>query len=160
MLSGKVFGADATIGELRAAGARIGVSMTTSIGRLTLMLLRKVKAEKLSGQVLKVRTGRLRRSINQRIEGANTAHVSGVVGTNVRYGRTHELGFKGTVKVKESLRTQVQAWGKPISPIKVHVRAHDRNVDLPERSFLRSSLRELQPAIVKEIGAGVSEAIR
>lgn len=160
MLRGEVLGGEEVAGYLHAAGTRLGQGLTTSVGRLTLKLLTRVKADKLSGQVLQVRTGRLRRSINQRIDGAGTTHVSGTVGTNVSYARAHELGFKGTVPVRESLRTQVKAWGRDIEPIKVTVKAHSRKVNMPARSFLRSALQDMQPEIVRELGLAVDGAIK
>lgn len=159
MLRGEVLGGD-TERVLRAAADATPASLTRGIGRLVLRLLRKVKQEKLSGQVLNVRTGRLRRSINQRIEGANTARVSGVVGTNVDYGRKHEFGFTGQETVKQHLRNQVKAWGRDIEPMQVTVSSHTRNVKLPERSFLRSALAEMQPDIEREGLAIASEVIK
>jgi phage gpG-like protein len=61
------------------------------VKRLGIMLLNKVKSEKLSGQVLNVKTGRLRRSINMKFtSSANSASAS--VGTNLVYARIHEFG--------------------------------------------------------------------
>ena len=76
--------------------------MRDGIGRAVLRVQRRVK-EKLSGEVLNVRTGRLRRSIVERVESSGSV-VTGIVGTNVEYAAPHEYGFIGVVTVKESLR--------------------------------------------------------
>ena len=56
-------------GDAKLTGTvdQINEAVRQSIVRSTLKLLVKVKREKLSGQVLNVRTGRLRRSITQKV---------------------------------------------------------------------------------------------
>jgi phage gpG-like protein len=89
-----------------------------------------------------------------------SSNPKGIVGTNVSYGRAFELGFEGAVPVREFLRTQVKAWGKDITPKKVTVHAHTRKVKIPQRSFLVSALKDMQPEIVQELGQGVTEALK
>jgi len=116
-----------------------------------LRLVRRVKL-KLSDDVLNVKTGRLRRSINGRMTGQGTAEVSAFVGTNVPYGRTHEYG--GDVTVKEHLRLVKQAFGKQLkTPVWQTVRSH--TVHYPERSFLRSALNEMRGEIKEELSRAV-----
>jgi phage gpG-like protein len=118
-----------------------------------------VKDRKLSGQVLRVQTGRLRRSVNYRTTETETG-VEALVGTNVSYGRTHEFGFSGEVGVKAHLRRVRQAFGRKLKKVKqVSVRAHSRTVNLPERSFLRSSLREMRTEIDSRIARVVADSI-
>jgi len=129
------------------------------IMRLALKMTGKVMG-KLSGDVLRVRTGRLRRSIHPEWD-FRQGYSGATVGTNVEYAAIHEYGFSGSVQVKSFQREMTKAFGKPISPTQVTVRAHTRNVNMPERSFLRSTLREmkseieegLQKAIAKELKA-------
>lgn len=130
--------------------------MNVGIARAALKLQKLAKLN-LSGVVLNVRTGRLRRSINLRLDGKGTPNPSASVGTNVAYARVHEFGFEGTVNVRESLRMQVKAWGRPIAPIKVAVRAHARSVKLPERSFLKNALDALHES--GEFEATMQQAI-
>jgi phage gpG-like protein len=118
-----------------------------------------VKDRKLSGQVLKVQTGRLRRSVNYRTTETETG-IEALVGTNVSYGRAHEFGFSGEVGVKAHLRRVKQAFGRKLKKAKqVSVRAHSRTVNLPERSFLRSSLREMRTEIDSRIARVVADSI-
>lgn len=117
--------------------------------KLAIRLQKHVKQYKLSGQVLKVRSGTLRRSIAYRtyIRG-NT--VTAKVGTNVPYGRVHEYGFRGQVNVKAHLRK--------VNGYSHWVNNHTRKVNLPERSFLRSSLKDLKMYIRMDMKAAVREA--
>lgn len=160
MIRGEVVGGPQLKAYLRDAERSITTNMTRSIGRLVLMLQRNVKMDKLSGTVLRVRTGRLRRSINSRMQGEGTQTVAGFVGTNVSYARAHEYGFTGQVNVKQHLRMQVKAFGRSIEPTQVVVSAHPRNVVIPERSFLRSALSDMQPTVRAELRNAVTEAVR
>lgn len=141
--------------NLASMGIRVRDRVRTDVTRLTIQLQAKVKADKLSGQVLHVRTGRLRRSINALVRETPTS-VVGQVGTNVPYGTIHEYG--GTVTVRAHMRQQTMVFGHPIVPITVAVAAH--TATLPERSFLRSALREMRPQILATLRAGVAEATR
>lgn len=143
MIKGYVTGDAEVVRHFDQGGPRLRDELKHGIGRLVLILQRKVKVEKLSGQVLNVRTGRLRRSIAQDVS-AQGDKVTGVVSTAVDYARPHEYSFKGPVTIRAHMRTVKQAFGKPISPRDVQVKAHTANINLPERSFLRSALRELE----------------
>ena len=176
MIKGWLLGGEDMVRRMAGAPAEIQNALQTSVSRMALRLLARVKADKLSGQVLKVRTGRLRRSINQRVvrEGQG---VYGYVGTNVDYGAVHEYGFQGTVSVRAhirklssrdmvgfiggketSKRTSIKRT-KTASGVQF-VGAHTRNVKLPEKSFLRSALREMQPEIERAMREAVQAAAR
>ena len=145
---------DATVGlNLVSMGMRVRARLLEDITRLTITLQAKVKGEKLTGQVLHVRTGRLRRSINTRIDQSSTT-IRGTVGTNVPYAQIHEYG--GVVNVREHLRAVTQVFGRAVTPTTATVRAH--TATYPERSFLRSALREMQPTILATLRAGIAEA--
>ena len=129
--------------------------------------------EKLSGDVLNVRTGRLRRSINTAIYQTSTTDVSAQVGTNVEYAGVHEYGFDDIVTVPEHLSHRafdrfgaatklstksgrIRASVKSVSQF--IVRTHEMHMHMPERSFLRSSLTELGPSITERIRKAVDVA--
>lgn len=116
-------------------------NVKTEIQRLTIQLQNKVKSEKLNGQVLHRRTGTLFRSIGQRVED-NGDSIFGYVGTNLGYGIAHEFGLKAAVAVGAHQRKITQVWGRSISPKTISVSSFSRNVNMKERSFLRSSLKE------------------
>lgn len=161
MIRFDIIGDRETVDRLSRAHGQVQRNVEATIGRLTLRLLTRVKGDKLSGQVLKTRTGRLRRSINRRLEGAGTTSIAGYVGTNVEYARRHELGFHGTETVREHLRLIKQAWGKQLgSPKQVRVQTHSRQVDYPARSFLRTALREMDAEITAELKQATNEGIK
>lgn len=112
-------------------GDKVREAIRKEINLLGLEILRGVKANRLTGQSLNVRTGRLKRSINFKLTEAGEA-IQGRVGTNVVYGRVWEKGFKGTVNVKAHQRRTKQG-SAPVS-------AHTRNVNLKARPFLLPEL--------------------
>jgi phage gpG-like protein len=160
MIKTRIVGTEATVENIRQIAPKVGTALDQKIAELTISLLTKVKAEKLRGQVLKVRDGRLWRSINQRVTGKGTNAVTGTVGTNVVYAGVHEYGFNGVVSVKEHLRMQKMAWGKSIFPKQVTVRAHQMHMNMPERSFLRSALAEMRPEILEQIKQAVDQGLK
>lgn len=126
---------------------------------------------KLSGPVLNVRTGTLRRSINERIESDDkgiTAYVGSFAGYTTPgnkpqeaagYARIHEFGGTFGVPAHERLTKDqgdrgLKAGFKLIEYVKAHT------VTYPERSFLRSSLRENRDMINQEIFRGVKRALK
>ncbi|EPK9979350.1 MULTISPECIES: HK97 gp10 family phage protein [Acinetobacter calcoaceticus/baumannii complex] len=147
-------------GDAKLTGTvdQINEAVRQSIVRSTLKLLVKVKREKLSGQVLNVRTGRLRRSITQKVIDLSNG-VTGIVGTNVEYAAAHEYGFKGDVTVKAHLRMIKMAFGKSINPKQVNIKAHTRKVNLPENSFLRSALEEMRKEIKQDLEVSIQRGI-
>lgn len=160
MLRMEFIGGDVLAAVLRSYGDKVQTAIVQSVGRSALRLQREVMQNRLSGQVLNVRTGNLRRSIHQQVTNTGGA-VIGEVNTNVRYGKAHEYGFAGTVNVKASLRQVRQAFGRPLkSPRYVQVRAHSRNVRLPERSFLRTALRDMKPMIEADLQKSIEGALR
>ena len=128
------------------------------IMRLALKMTGSVM-NKLSGDILKVRTGRLRRSIHPEWD-FKPGHMGATVGTNVEYAAIHEYGFKGTVQVKSFQREMTMAFGRPIAPKQVTVSAHSRNINMPERSFLRSALKEMRPEIIEGLKNAVAKELK
>lgn len=161
MLNVEFIGGDAIAAVLKAYSDGVQSAVEKSIGRSVLKLQREVMRNRLSGQVLNVRTGNLRRSIQHQQVTSSGGLVVGEVNTNVRYGVAHEYGFAGTVNVKASMRRIRQAFGRPLkSPRYVQIRAHSRNVKLPERSFLRSALRDMKPKIEADLQKSIKRALR
>ena len=160
MITGQIIGDKEVARYFRALPDGIRSRVSDSIGRLTLALQRSVKMDKLSGQVLKVRTGTLRRSIDQRIVTDGTA-ISGIVSTNVEYAKKHEYGSQETVTVKEHLRLVKKAFGKELkSPVWATVKTHSKKENMPERSFLRTALADMKETIIKALDKAVGEGTK
>jgi hypothetical protein len=162
MITVTVVGDRELIERFRALPGVLVQRLQPVMTRLMLGLQRTVKEAKLSGQVLKNRTGHLRASIAETVTASGdtvTGRVGIFSGPTVVYGRAHEYGFTGTVSVPAHTRTVSNAFGHAIAPVSVSVRAHTRRLHLPERSFLRSALTEQRPAILDGLRAGIAEAV-
>lgn len=156
MVTIELIGGDRVIARMEALPPRLMGGIKDEVRRLTLKLLRHVKEDKLSGQTLKNQTGTLRRKINQEVLSDQTG-VVGKVGVKLSYARAHEFGFDGMVTVHEHLRQVKQAFGRVLSaPVTATVHPFERNMRLPERSFLRSALHDMED----EIATGIDTAVR
>lgn len=156
-LSVKVIGTQQVVARLRSRPARVGQALMRAVQAQAIRVQARVKDVKLvGGSPLHSRTGKLRRSVHV-TESYGDGLVTGFVGTNVRYAAVHELGL--TVTVREHLRMMTMAFGRSVkNPRKINVKAHE--VRYPERSFLRSSLKELAPSVKEELLSSVNEALR
>jgi hypothetical protein len=111
-------GVGEVVAKLDALDGRMTEELRGGVQRLTIKLQKKVKEEKLSGQVLGVRTGRLKRSIQQDVQVQGTK-ISGVVSTNVFYGVGWELGWpdgkgsKGLSSAKAKFKPSAGARQRP-----------------------------------------------
>lgn len=147
-----VVGAEGVARVFEGSAAQALSRAQKTVQRLGLMVLARAKA-KLSDDVLHVRTGRLRRSVNEETTVSGSA-VTSTVGTPVVYGAAHERGFSGTVNVAEYER-RIPHPAKGSAAVAL-VRAHAMRMKLPARSFLASSLSELRP----QIESGLAEGMR
>lgn len=159
----KVEGVDATVRTLDGVAALSVIETRRAIGRLILQLQKKVVREKLTGQVLKVKHGTLRRSIDVGVADRGSA-VEGSVGTNVKYAAIHEFGGRTAaheIKARKAkaLRFQLASGAAQFRKSVMHPGSK-----MPERSFLRSALREMDGAIREEfeqaIGSVINQAAR
>lgn len=115
-----------------------------------------------SGRLLKRRTGALAGSINPRVteDASGVTAVVSAGGVAAKYARVHEYGFEGPESVKAHMRRIKQAWGRPIEPREVRVSAHTRNVNVPEKAYLRGALRQHKADILARLGAAAERAAK
>lgn len=116
-------------------------AVAKKVRALTLGLQRHIVADKLQGQVLHHRSGDLGRSIGLSSSAVTTTEGTTTTGEvwnsgDVKYAAIHEFGFHG-------IESCVSVLGTPFT----------RNVNYPERSFMRSSLEDHAEMIVAEIRA-------
>ena len=136
MIEAKVIGAESVQSQMVAISRRGQDRVRTAVRRQGLELLRLVK-QKLSDDVLHVRSGRLRRSINEQDQDDGTTFQASV-GTNVVYGRAWELGFTRPARILQATKAKAIFWPGAAHPV--------RSVSQPAktfapRSFLASSLQ-------------------
>jgi phage gpG-like protein len=160
MISGYLIGDKEVIARLEKINPTVRGFLQEAINTSSLELIGYIRRSKLSGNPLHQRSGRLKDSITSKITDSEDL-ISGIVGTNVEYARVHEYGFKGTETVKAHLRTIKQAWGRPLraGAKQINIRSHSRKANLPERSFLRSSLRDLEGKIKKRMEDAVRKGL-
>ena len=122
--------------------------------------------------VLGVVTGRLRSSITATapVKRGNAWRI--LIGTNVAYGRIHELGFFGPVRVNSYVRKTGNIRGgttptgrastRKIGTMLGNVKAHTRVVNMPARPFLRPALEDMgnQKMILEIISNNVANALK
>lgn len=140
-------------------------SLTRAITILTLELKSYIIRSKLSGQVLNHQTGNLWRSIQQKVE-SNPEKVEGSVFSSgdVKYAAIHEYG--GTIKhpggtpyyVSQLLGGRAFFVSKANNPNLPVTKAH--NIPMPERSFMRSSLRDYQNKIQVTLDKAINDVAK
>lgn len=160
MLSISVTGDREVIRNLKKYPEKVNDALYRKIYALTLELERKVKSEKLSGQVLNVKTGSLRSSVYSRVtRDRDGAEGKVAVPPDVPYGAIHEFG--GVIEIPEITPVKAKAlhWiGKDGEMFAKRVRAH--TITMPERSYLRSSLSEMKDDIINGVKEAVLAAVK
>ena len=72
-----------------------------------------------------------------------------------KYAAAQEYGFVGEESVSAHSREIREAFGRTIAPKTTLICAFSRTMNLPERSYMRSALDEMQD----EIAAALSDAV-
>ena len=152
MIGGHILGTEAVQGRFTIITQEIVTRVRLAVKVQGLELLRLVK-QKLSDDVLHVRTGRLRRSINERSTDDGHTFTS-TTGTNVRYGAYWERGF--TRKVGAGARGGPKSIRSVLAMEKYRALHPPGVKHFPPRSFLRSSLADRKT----EIRAGLTIAMK
>ena len=155
MITAQLVGSDRLPSRLRELLAEANSGLVRAMTELAIELQRRVQ-DGLSGEVLSSRSGALKSSIGLRID-QHSAAIAATVFSDSLYARAHEYGFAGTVNVKASLRRITEAFGRPFAGKTIEVKGYTRRMDLPERSFLRSALEDLAPAIREATEAALRE---
>ncbi len=149
MSAGKVTGGERVVANLRGIAAELPERVARVVTEFAIDVTATAKL-KVSGDVLKVRTGRLRRSIHYEVN-KQPGRVSGIVGTNVEYAAVHEHGFDGPQSVRSFMRMQTQAFGRSIVPRRVSVGAFTRHMTIKARPFLAPALASTSPSLADRL---------
>jgi|SRR5215467_2285405 len=158
MITAHLVDDDTVLAWLRDTPDAIASGIARAITRLGIELQRRIQEDELSGQILAARSGSLRSSIDLQID-EDSGAISATVVSDNEYAHVHEYGFAGTVNVRAYLRRITEAFGRPIAEKTINVRAYGRRMELPERSFLRSALEDMDPAIRDEVETALREAL-
>jgi len=160
MITGEVKNPTAVPNAMRQAAGQVNSALDRAVLSLAIKMTGLVK-QKLSGDVLKVRTGRLRRSIHYELD-KQSNRVTATVGTNVEYAKTHELGLTipaHIIQPKRAKALRFEMGGRIVFAKRVNMPAKK----MPQRSFLEASLRQMAPEIqatlLQEVGGQLRRVI-
>lgn len=162
MLNVTITGDKQVSANLKQMPDQMNKSLTKAITVLTLQLKDYIIRNKLSGQVLNHRSGALWRSIQQKVSSSNTEVVGTVFSSgDVKYAAIHEYG--GIIKhpggtpyyVSELLGGKAFFMNKLDHPNAPVTKAHD--IPMPQRSFMRSSLKDFHDKIQSTLTIAVKE---
>ena len=128
---------------MRDAGAGAGPRSPQDSGPL------RIVTGRLERSLRGARTGGVDESISE-IETTPQGRLRLTLGSRVPYAAAHEEGFSGTVRVPSHTRTQTVAFGRPISPVRVNVRAHTKQLRIPKRSYLGPAAEQETPWVERE----------
>jgi hypothetical protein len=133
------------------------VKLLSAIEDLTQKLLARVLAAAPKGQ-----TGRLERSIHAQIFNDKTK-VTGRVVVGADFAKAGALEYGGTgeaFKVKaHSARLDHVFRNKLTSPLDVMVAAHNRQLNMAARRFLRDPAAAIEPEVVSELREAVNQTV-
>jgi hypothetical protein len=141
---------------LRAKGPQIIEAVLRKMNSLTLQLQAKIVGEKLQGQVLQHRTGKLAGSIRMIpavVEGESVVGAVEGGGGPAFYGRVHEYG--GMFNVKGRMITEV--FGRKV---KSPHESRAYTATFPERSFMRTSLEEMRQRFFEGLTQATNEGLQ
>lgn len=154
MLSIKFEGQPELLNRLKAMPDTIREALVQKVTELTLRLEALVKT-KLSGDVLNVRTGALRSSIYSRVyEEGKGVYGKVVSPADVPYAQAHEFG----AHIPERFPVNAKALHFYINGQEVFAKKAAA-FELPERSFLRSSLDDMKDEITVELKQVIEQAV-
>lgn len=175
MIYGTITGGKQMVAQFQALPGKVKAQADATVDKLGLQLEREVKQNYLTGQVLKVRTDRLRGSISRNhkdtrshLETTPTSAYA-IVGTNVEYAAVHEYGFDGNVTIKAHTRRAparrgAAKRGKKAATGIANVRSFTRHMRMPKRAYLAPAFAAFKPKILaafdQMLGKVIKEALR
>lgn len=148
----EIVGTEEVVASLERMPQKMHGEILKAVTLLTLQLESHVKLDKLEGQVLNHITGRLQGSIHSDTTDGGTTITGRVYSSGCDYAAIHEYGFSGTETVREHLRTHL--FGREVDPYLVP--SFTREMNMPERSFLRSALKDYEQKIIDGISGAVA----
>lgn len=154
-ITASVVGAESVTARLKTGADRARAALRVVVPQLAVALQRRIKERKLTGQVLNVRTGRLRRSINFAVVESGD-EISASVGTNVVYARLWELGGVIPARVLEARSKGALYWPGARHPV---ARVTQPSRTVAARPFLRPALDEMRARIRRELRGAIKGAL-
>lgn len=156
MLSVQIVGDKQLMTRLQAMPENVRAALVRKSYQLAIALQRKIRTQKLSGQVLNKRTGALQSSIFYEVDESSKGVVATVsAGKDVPYAAIHEYGGQTKPHVIEAKNAKMLHYIKNGKDV-FRKRVNHPGSKMPVRSYMRTSLGEFRPVIV----AGYTEAVK
>ncbi|MGE0105286.1 MAG: HK97-gp10 family putative phage morphogenesis protein [Blastocatellales bacterium] len=159
MITVEIKGDRELIARLEAMPDKVKANLRKTVTSLSLQLEARVK-QKLSGQVLKVRTGNLRDSIDHEVTVTDAAVTGRVFSKkDVKYGAIHEFGGKTRPHVIVPRNAAVLAF--PLNGKTVFARrVNHPGSNIPSRPFMRPTLAEMKEKIITRMNEAVTDGLK
>lgn len=160
MLRTDVVGDKAAVDRLMGLPQEVNIALMRKMGTLTIRLYRHIVLNKLSGQVLRTVSGRLKRSVTFDIRKNGDQLVSEVFTDGTApYDAIHEYG--GKTPPHEIVPVKAQA----LSFLRDGKRVFYKKINhpgsrMPERSYMRSALDDMREEIESELVSAFEQALR
>lgn len=155
-----IAGDTALLAKFDRMQSAVMLALKMKITKLTLQLENRVKTQKLSGQVLNRVSGRLMASIGREVVSQPDKVYGRVFSSgDVKYAAIHEFGGQTAphlILPKKASVLKFDKGGQTVFARKVN---HPGS-KMPERSFLRSSLRDMSEQISREMKEAVVKAMK
>lgn len=150
-----VVGAKETGIGLRADSRALITNLQKVLTKLGIKLTRHVVQDKLHGQVLHQRSGRLAGSVHRTEQFSDTKNTE-TVGTNVVYAGIHEYGGVihhpgGTAYFFDPKAGAIRFVANADRAAAYLPRTKPHTIHMPARSFLRSALADMQVEIIADL---------
>ena len=166
MIGAEMTGRDTVLARLGAVPGRVRANVKSSLDMWAYELAGYIKASKLSGDPLKRRSGRLSSSVHPvTAESGDTITGGAGGGAGVPYAKIHEYGGiinhpGGTAFFISSLlgRAFFVSNASPSAAWLPRTAAHQ--ITMPERSYMRSGLKDEAPRGIDLLRQAVKEAIK
>ncbi len=150
--------ANQIIAEVRQIPPRLGRNLFRAVARAVIDLQNYIRGEKLSGQVLNVRTGNLRNAIRAYPPGGPEFPIVGTVGVDrsAPYGEMQERGTRGPYEITP---TRKKALMFMVGGERIFAR-HVMHPGLKTRPFMAPSFQEKREPIIVQLRAAVTDALK
>lgn len=166
MISIEVYGAERVVAGLQLRVERVRVAVKSSLDIWATELAGYIKASKLSGDPLHRRSGRLSSSVHPITQSTPDAISGGAgAGAGVPYAKIQECGGVihhpgGTAFFISQLLGGRAFFVSNASSLAASLpRTQPHDINMPERSYMRSALRDRAPTGIESLRAAVKEAI-
>jgi phage gpG-like protein len=162
MIGLEITGSEQVIAKLGEMTGKIRIAASSSLDKWATELAGYIKSEKLSGQVLKRQTGHLSQSVRpvttSEFSTTTTISAGSMAGDGVKYAKIHEYG--GLIPAHVVVVRNAKALAFSVGGVTRFAKSVQiPDVQMPERSYMRSSLREEAPQGIEALKQAVREAI-